>query len=116
MLKPRYHIPSRKYFHETVILGIVKTVEAKIKTKLGNWNSRKTGTGAGTESRNRNLQKSLSDSLPVKFTELCKSSHKYSIVVKFFVPHNKRQPAQNSISTDAIHDLLRIMLQLFKPI
>ena len=48
----------------------------------------------------------LSDSLPVKFTELCKSSHKYLIIVKFFLSHNKRQPAHNSISTDAIHDLL----------
>ena len=34
VLEPRYHIPSRKYFRETVIPGIVKTVEAKIKTKL----------------------------------------------------------------------------------
>ena len=49
----------------------------------------------------------LSDSLPVKFTELCKPSHKYSVVVKFFLSHNKRQLAQNSISTDAIHDLLQ---------
>ena len=31
----------------------------------------------------------LSDSLPVKFTELCKPSHKYSIIVKFFLSHNK---------------------------
>ena len=34
VLEPRYHIPSRKYFRETVIPGIVKTIEAKIKTKL----------------------------------------------------------------------------------
>ena len=47
-----------------------------------------------------------SDSLPVKFTELCKPSHKYSIVVKFFLSHNKRQPAQNSILTDPICNLL----------
>ena len=33
-LEPRYHIPSHKYFRETVIPGIVKTLEAKIKTKL----------------------------------------------------------------------------------
>ena len=31
-----------------------------------------------------------SDSLPVKFTELCKPNHKYLIV---FLSHNKRQPA-----------------------
>ena len=34
VLEPRYHIPSRKYFRETVIQGIVRTIEAKIKTKL----------------------------------------------------------------------------------
>ena len=42
---------------------------------------------------------SSSDSLPVKFTELCKLSHKYSIV---FLAYNKRWPAQNSISTNYI--------------
>ena len=46
------------------------------------------------------------DSLPVQLTELCKPSHKYSIVVKFCLSHNKRQPTQNSISTDAIRNLL----------
>ena len=34
VLEPRYHIPSCKYFRETVIPGILKTIEAKIKTKL----------------------------------------------------------------------------------
>ena len=34
ILEPRYHIPSRKYFREMVIPGTVKTIEAKIKTKL----------------------------------------------------------------------------------
>ena len=43
--------------------------------KLGNWNSRKTGMGAGTCKNS-----SSSDSLPVKSTELCKLSHNYSIV------------------------------------
>ena len=33
-LEPRYYIPSRKYFREMVIPGIVKTIEAKIKIKL----------------------------------------------------------------------------------
>ena len=46
------------------------------------------------------------DSLPVKFTELCKTSQKYSIVVKLFLSHNKSQPTQNSVSTDVIRDLL----------
>ena len=44
-----------------------------------------------------------SDSLPVKSTELCKPSHKYSIV---FLSYNMHWYAQNSISTDAIHNLL----------
>ena len=44
-----------------------------------------------------------SDSLLVKFRKLRKPSHKYSIV---FLSHNKHQPAQKSISTDAIHNLL----------
>ena len=48
----------------------------------------------------------LLDSLSLKFTELCKPSHKYLIVVKFFLSHSKCQPAQNSISTNAICDLL----------
>ena len=61
---------------------------------------RKAGTGT---CKNRCY---LSDSLLVKFSKLCKPSHKYSIVVEFFLSHNKRQPAQNSISTDAIRDLL----------
>ena len=43
------------------------------------------------------------DSLPMKFTELCKLSHKYSIN---FLSYSKRQPARNSISTDAIRNLL----------
>ena len=34
VLEPRYHIPSRKYFRETVIPGIVNTIESKIKAKL----------------------------------------------------------------------------------
>ena len=34
MLEPRYHIPSCKYFCETVIPGIVNTIESKIKAKL----------------------------------------------------------------------------------
>ena len=58
---------------------------------------RKTGTGTC-----KNICYSL-DSLPLKFTELCKPSHKYSIV---FLSHNKPQPAQSSILTDAIRDLL----------
>ena len=45
----------------------------------------------------------LSDSLPVKFIELCEPNYKYSIV---FRSHNKCRPAQNSILTDAICDLL----------
>ena len=45
----------------------------------------------------------LSDSLPVKFIELCEPSYKYSIV---FRSRNKCRPAQNSILTDAICDLL----------
>ena len=63
------------------------------------------GMGAETENRNGNWQSSCysSDSLPVKLTELCKPSHKYLIV---FLSHNKRWPAQNSILTDAICDLL----------
>ena len=73
---------------------------------MGKWNSRETGTGAGTEMGTcKNHCYSL-DSLPVKFTELCKPSHKHSIIVKFFLSHNKHWPAQNSISTDVIHDLL----------
>ena len=64
----------------------------------------------GTVTENGNLQKScsLSDSLPVKFTEWCKPSHNYvySIIVKFFLSHNKHWHTQNSVSTDAIHDLL----------
>ena len=46
---------------------------------------------------------SSSDSLPAKFTESCKPSHKYSIV---FLSYNKHQPAQKSISADEIRDLL----------
>ena len=38
MLEPRYHIrnriPSLKYFRETIIPGIVNTIEGKIKAKL----------------------------------------------------------------------------------
>ena len=34
VLEPRYHIPSHKYFHETVIPDIVNTIESKIKAKL----------------------------------------------------------------------------------
>ena len=60
---------------------------------------RKAGTGT---CKNRYL----SDSLLMKFSKLCKPSHKYSFVVEFFLSHNKRQPAQNSVSTDAIRDLL----------
>ena len=55
----------------------------------------------------------LSDSLPVKVThtQLCKPSHKYSIVVKFFLSHNKYQPPQNSIlMTDAICDLFFVIV------
>ena len=50
----------------------------------------------------------LSDSLPVKFIELCKPSHKYLIVVEFLQSHNKlkQQPIQNGISIDAACDLL----------
>ena len=46
--------------------------------------------------------------LPVKLTELCKPSHKYSFVVKFLLSYNKlkRRPAQNSISIDAALNLL----------
>ena len=46
------------------------------------------------------------DSLPVKFTELCKPSQNYLIVVKLFLSHNKPQLTQNSILTDIIRDLL----------
>ena len=55
----------------------------------------------------KNCCHSLS-SLPVKLTELCKPSQKYSFIVKFLMSHNKlkRQPAQNSISIDAARDLL----------
>ena len=53
---------------------------------MGNWNSRKMGTGAETEHGNGNLQNCYSsDSLPVRFTELYKPSHWYAIVVKFFL-------------------------------
>ena len=54
------------------------------------------------------LSDSSRDSLPIKIThaQLCKPSHKYSIMVKFFLSHNKHQPTQSSISTDAICDVL----------
>ena len=58
---------------------------------------RKTGTGTFKNSCYS------SDSLPVKFTELCKPSHKCLIVC---LSHNKRRSAQNSILTNAICDLL----------
>ena len=66
----------------------------------GKWNreqERKTGTGT---CKNKCYS---SDSLPVKFTELCKPSHKYSII---FLSHNKRQSAQNSILINTTCDLL----------
>ena len=47
---------------------------------IGNWNSRKTGMGTC-----KNSCSSL-DSLPMKFIESCKPSHKYSIA---FLTHNK---------------------------
>ena len=78
---------------------------------MGNWNSRKMEMGAGKEMGAENGKGTCknssysSDSLPVKFIELCKLSYRYSIV---FLLHNKHWPAHNSVSTDAIGDLLSL--------
>ena len=80
-----------------------------------NWNSRKTETGVETEKgmgTHKYCCYSL-DSLPMKFTELCKPSHKYSIVLKFFQSHNKRQPTTQYITWCHLRSIL--MIQLLKP-